>query len=509
MEFKEIVAEIGSELKKETFDRKKLVELINGAITAYNQVVTNLKNLSQDDDRIGALKKDLEKGEKKYKKKVIDLQTIFEIAKELTSSLELDHLIKSIVLTTMGHLLVESAALFVLDEGLGRYVLRSAKGFKDDLTRFVFSRDDELIKLAAANAKPQPSSAFPSSAGTLKSMNCELVVPIMSKSTLVGLLMLGPRAGSMPYSDSHFEFLSALGNFAAIAIDNAKLYHRLESRIRELSTLYSVSREINKITEMETVITLMLDTITVAFGVSQCSVVLYDELKGIFHIEKNVGCDEETAKARLKIILEKSDPLKTGDPVLVPSQPGMAEGDILFSIPLIAGSRKVGLLNVFRFDEGTVLNEEMQQLFSIVASQMAPPILLAQFFSSRNLYHEQPFDYTFNALSEMIQRASAADSGFITVRLVAESKNTSYASMKEMLDGVRKVLQPTDIFIHVALNEFILICPACTLQEITTLIDGVISNLLQMKVRKVFASFPEEGSDANTLLTRLYSSSGE
>ena len=236
MEFKEIVSELGSELKKESLDRKRLADLINGSISSYNQVVNTLKSLSQSqgqgqtDDKLEQLRKDLEKGEKKYKKKVIDLQTIFEIAKELTSSLDIDHLMKSIVLTTMGHLLVESAALFVLEDGSGRYILRSAKGFKNDLSQFIFKPEEELVSKAAQTGKPEPASSFASSESVLKSMNCELVVPVMSKSTLVGLLLLGPKAGSMPYSEANLDFLSALGNFAAIAIENAKLYMKLESR---------------------------------------------------------------------------------------------------------------------------------------------------------------------------------------------------------------------------------------------------------------------------------------
>ena len=71
---------------------------------------------------------------------------VAEVAKDLAGSLNLDNLIKSIILTTMGHLLAETGVLFVLDEALGRYTVRAVKGIKEGVDGLSFGTDEALLR---------------------------------------------------------------------------------------------------------------------------------------------------------------------------------------------------------------------------------------------------------------------------------------------------------------------------------------------------------------------------
>ena len=509
MDFKQTVDELSDELKKDVPDRKALAEKANRLIAAYNEVVRAAKAGPADNALVEGLRKDIEKGEKKYKRKVIDLQTVFEVAKDLASSLNLDPLIKSIVLTTMGHLLAETGVLFVFDEVLGRYTVRAAKGIKEGVDGLSFGTDEKLLtELAEAGHAVRAAELLerPGVAGLadlFKRTNAELCVPILSKSKVIGVLMLGPKPGGMPFTEANLEFLVTLGNFAAVAIENAKLYESLDRKVKDLSSLYNISREINRSNDMETVLDLMLETVTTGFGVERCSVALFDELKGVFHVVRCVGIDEPAAQKGLETILSLSDPLGTGEAVNIPPPPGADPADVLFSVPLVAGNRKIGLLNIFRFSQGIPFSEENQQLFSIIASQMAPPLVLSQFLSARNVYHENPFDFVYNSVNTMVASSQAGGVGFTACRLKLAAGG-SYADVKALMKAIWPVLQETDVMLHSSFTEIVLLFPATGKDEVKGLLDNVIASLIAGKVEERLVSFPDEADNAEKIFSVLY-----
>ncbi len=424
MELKEIISQLNSELKKEVPDRKALISNINSLVNTYNSMINSLKARSEAIEKVEDLKKEIEKGEKKYKKKVIDLYTIFEIAKELSSSLNIDNLIKTIILTSIGHMVVETGAVFVLDEKLNKYLFRDAKGIKEDMSDIKFDADEEIIKYIIKHSKPiEVKELLSESFGSqykevLQRLNCKLLVPIIIKTKLNGILFLGPKAGDAPFTESNLEFLVALGNFAAIAIENARLYEDLDRKVQDLSTLYNISKEINKSNEIDVVLDLMLDTITTAFGVKKCSIILYNELKNLYYIERNYNISDDQAKTYLDLILKNKieNPLNKNESVVILNDSLLVDDDIFFSIPLIAGSKKVGLLNIYQF-ENNIINEDVKQIFSIIASQMAPPIVITEYLSKRDTYRENPFDYIYNIVDDMIIKAKDTGIEFVISRI--------------------------------------------------------------------------------------------
>ena len=285
MEIQDILSTLNSELNSNNPNKKLIISNINLLTKNYNQLISNLKEKQHKNGNVSELKDEIKVSDKKYKKKVIDLNTIFEIAKELSSSLNLDNLMKIIILTSIGHMLVESGVLFIYDEKSDKYIFSEAKGIKKDFTNIEFTNNENLIQYLKNNLKPIEIRNFKNEnfyshyQNIFKKLNCELIVPIYIKNRLNGILFLGTKVGKLPFTDSNIEFLVALGNFASIAIENAKLYEDIDRKMQDLSTLYNISKEINKSFEINIAINLMLETITTGFGVKKCSIILYDELK--------------------------------------------------------------------------------------------------------------------------------------------------------------------------------------------------------------------------------------
>jgi signal transduction histidine kinase len=86
----------------------------------------------------------------------------------------------------------------------------------------------------------------------LASLGAEIAVPLQLREELVGALTAGPKRSGLFYSAGDAEFLRALANQAAIALENARTYEalvslnaRLEERVRERTAqLEGANREL-------------------------------------------------------------------------------------------------------------------------------------------------------------------------------------------------------------------------------------------------------------------------
>lgn len=507
MDIRQTVLDLNQEFRKETFDKKIIVQHINKIVQSYNQLSQLAKNQTQPD--VEALQKSIEQGEKKFRKKVIDLQTVMEIAKDLSGSLEIANLIKTIILTSMGHLLVETGVVFVLDKKKSRFQLREVKGIKEDLSGIYLADDDPFITLLRETGKPIQKSdlAGKEIPGTtlelLRRMNCEIAIPFLVKNKLNGILVLGQRMGGVPFTDFNLEFLVTLGGFASIAIENAGLYQDLDNKVKDLSLLYNISSEINKSEDQELVIELLMDTLTAGFGVKKCSLVLYDELKNIYHVERNVNLTDEQAETYLRILLDQQNPLSTGERVFLSQHEQLAQKDLILSIPLTAGGKKVGLLNLYAFNEDFVYTEEFGTLLSILASQIAPPLVLSQYLSKRNDYREQPYDFIYHAVEDFVSRSQVSGSDFSMARLVLNDATLDYSTVKDIGGKIRTLMQDSDLMIHSNFNEYLVLMPSISKEEVQTLFNDFIPTVSDVGITHNIVSFPTDGETANSLLGKL------
>ncbi|HXC61080.1 MAG TPA: histidine kinase dimerization/phospho-acceptor domain-containing protein, partial [Nitrospiria bacterium] len=71
----------------------------------------------------------------------------------------------------------------------------------------------------------------------MKQLGMELIIPIFSKDILVGLLLMGSKRSGELYFNDDLKLLGIIAQEAGIAIDNARLYHRLQQQMEELKTM--------------------------------------------------------------------------------------------------------------------------------------------------------------------------------------------------------------------------------------------------------------------------------
>jgi signal transduction histidine kinase len=189
-------------------------------------------------NQIGALT-DANKG---LRRKIFDLYTIFEISRHLNSMLNLESLLDATLFTCIGQMGVAGAAIVVQDSGDNKLSHFHWKGLTLPKNIIMhFSRVGRLSRHLQRIAQPQLiqelRAAIPAESEDflkLKTIEAELVVPLISKGNLLGILFLPRKLSGLPYQENDLEFVSILVNQLSVAIVNAHLYESEKQALLEL-----------------------------------------------------------------------------------------------------------------------------------------------------------------------------------------------------------------------------------------------------------------------------------
>ena len=171
------------------------------------------------------------------------LQALIDIGQELASMTDLEELLDSVLRVAREVFRFENAIIRLLDDDGLHLLAAAAYGYTEDamapiqIGQGVMGRTAEVQKPILV----EDVSRLPDYVPGIPGARCELAVPLISRKKLVGVLNVeSPTPGA--FSEADIEPLMTLGRQAAIAIENAKLYHRL----RKVSEGYRHLHEFNE-----------------------------------------------------------------------------------------------------------------------------------------------------------------------------------------------------------------------------------------------------------------------
>jgi signal transduction histidine kinase len=183
-------------------------------------------------------------------------ETLSEFSKALVAILDLKSLTEEIVHTLVQVIGIRTAALYLLDKEKDLYALSCSHGFDRDGARTLrltpddplvhHMRCDQAILVREELEHTVDSAPTRPIIDSLAALHCEVCIPLVNKDRLIGFCTLGARANHRMYSREDLSLLTALGQNAAIALDNAMLYEDLKSsqslmrrtdRLRSLETI--------------------------------------------------------------------------------------------------------------------------------------------------------------------------------------------------------------------------------------------------------------------------------
>ncbi len=153
--------------------------------------------------------------------RVRELNALYSIGKSVTALLDHEGLVQRIVEAAQFVTGAQACALHLIESGTGRLRLEASRGAVENGIR---APREAMTRAVARTAQPAVAPIG-------------VAVPLLVGSRLIGTLDAANQAGATrPFSDHDKRLLQALADYAAIAIENARLFRELEaSKEREKS----------------------------------------------------------------------------------------------------------------------------------------------------------------------------------------------------------------------------------------------------------------------------------
>jgi signal transduction histidine kinase len=143
------------------------------------------------------------------------------------------------------HLQIASATLAVLDSREGRFVPTGGHSYRlplaHPLAAFLRGQGGPVMRLQPPAQLPAEAQVF------LDRHGIELCIPLIVGPELVGLYNLGPKLSGRAYNHEEVRLLYLLGQQAAIAVENARLYQEVHRQAEELAAAVAQLRQLDRL----------------------------------------------------------------------------------------------------------------------------------------------------------------------------------------------------------------------------------------------------------------------
>jgi phosphoserine phosphatase RsbU/P len=251
------------------------------------------------------------------------LEALLESAQLLHSSLNIEDLLRHLLRSVMGRLLVSKALIAVEEEG--------------------------TMRVALARGLPKLSAGEKFGEEIARASGLDLILPIGDVGRPTGFLALG-RPLNRDISDEETEFLRALLGIAASGIENAtahaeanKLNQALDQKVQELKTLLDLVRGLTSNLEPDDVAQLLALTLAGRWAVRRYALIAWKKghpvvlrMKGM---ELNELADYERFEER---ILKMIEPARVADMPESDLKTILREEQVEILFPIEAGDETTG-----------------------------------------------------------------------------------------------------------------------------------------------------------------------
>lgn len=178
-----------------------------------------------------------------------DLRALYDTSRLLSSSLDRDFVLDSLLFTAMSKLLVTRGMILLYDPMIDSHRVAAVKGIPG-------MEREELVSL-----DPPMGDEIDPALGHLR---IAISLPVTFGSRELGIVALGRKATGADFSISELDFIRSLINISApavhnsIMVDELKVANRdLDAKIQQLNTLFELSQEFNATIERERLIRLL------------------------------------------------------------------------------------------------------------------------------------------------------------------------------------------------------------------------------------------------------------
>jgi two-component system NtrC family sensor kinase len=184
-------------------------------------------------------------GAQSLERRLHELEALAHIGRTVTAMLDLDQVLTTVVESAVGLTEAEEGSLLLLDEESGDLTMRASMNFDDEFARtFRLKVEDSLAGQVIASGKPVIlDESAPQKIKTSYLVHSLLYVPLRARGRTIGVLGVDNRKAGRSLTKEDMTVVMAMADYAAIAIENARLYNRSEAERVKLETILTQTED--------------------------------------------------------------------------------------------------------------------------------------------------------------------------------------------------------------------------------------------------------------------------
>jgi sigma-B regulation protein RsbU (phosphoserine phosphatase) len=320
------------------------------------------------------------------------LETLVEINHDITSTLDLDQLLKKIASLTNRIIPYQIFAIFLVDEARRDLYYRFGIGHEQKVVQTLrIGFGEGLIGTAAREQRTVVVDDVRTDSRyieVVKEARSELAMPLMLKNRVVGVLDIeSPEIGY--FREEQVHVLNLLASQIAIAINNANIYESERHNREMLAMLYEVSLDMTSTLEIDEVFHRIANAVKSTVNYHIFSIFQLDERTGVLQLKTVVRSNEREQK-RLTVPLGDglvgsaammNVPVRSGnvlaDPRYINVHP---ETRSELAVPLKHKGKVIGVVDL-ESTQPDYFTEYHERMLTTLASRIAAALVNAQLYA--------------------------------------------------------------------------------------------------------------------------------
>ncbi len=345
------------------------------------------------------------------------LDFLLEVSTVTAETLDLDRLLTNVAEIIKEVIPHELFAILLYNERSRSLRMRYSIGHRDEIAKNLNIRLGEGVTGITASTR-QPIllpdvRKDPRYLNALDAVRAELTVPMLVRGKLVGVIDLQSTRLNA-FSEHDRALLSLIASRVGTAIDNARLYRRVERQNRTLRVLAHLSQEFSSILDLDELLTKIASTVHALISFDAFSIFLVDVERNLLRCRFSQRYDERAttdnieigkgitgAAAQTRSVIRVPD--VTQDARYVESHPDVRSE---VAMPLVLHDRVIGVLDL----ESTRLaffTDDHVRALGLLAPQIATSVENARLYEEllqREHRLDQDMQAAFKLQSVLIPR---------------------------------------------------------------------------------------------------------
>jgi phosphoserine phosphatase RsbU/P len=318
------------------------------------------------------------------------LDFLLEVSAATASTLDLDQLLTNVARIIHKVLPYDLFAILLYSERQQELRIRYAVGHREDIvTNLSLTLGEGITGVAAARREPVLVGDVrrdPRYLNSVDAVRTELAVPMTARGKLVGVIDLQSTRVNA-YSEYDRALLRLIAGRVSIAIENARLYRRVERHNRTLRTLAQLSREFSSILDLNELLRKIASTVRDLINYDAFSILLvdaqahalrhhfslrYDQRVNIDNIALGKGITGAAAESRAVIRVDDIEK----DPRYIASHPDIRSE---LAVPLVLQDRVIGVMDL-ESERVAYFTDEHARTLALLSPQIATSIENARLY---------------------------------------------------------------------------------------------------------------------------------